>query len=156
MVIIRKKLAAHLADAVDGIGTHNGVLRGVVVRGILTERTYRAGSEYRTTEPTGHLETVGKRTHVYTPCQRGVFLTGSRQKRHEVEDGVDLILMHQRCKCSAFKNVERLERTVVAYLVAFTYVGSNDVIVAVNGAEMCGEFGTDLSACTYDQYVFHR
>ena len=155
MVIVSEQFARDLADAVDGRGLHDRILRSSILGRRGAESTDRRGGKQRAVMLAGHLERVVERPHVDVPSHLGIALADGRQQGHEVEDRIDVVTGHHRSHGRRVEGVQHLERSVLGQRPALAHVGGHDVRTAVDPAQKNCQLGTDLASGAYYQDTFH-
>ncbi len=64
--------------------------------------------------------------------------------------------MHQQSVSLRVERIELFERTVRSQLLRRFQIGGNHVGSAVNPTQIGYQFGTELTSCTYNKYLFHK
>ena len=155
VIVVAQHLAGILADAVDGRGLHDGVLRRAVLGRRGAEGADRRRGEEGAMVLARHFERIVQRPHVDAPGHLGVALADGRKERHKVEDRVDMVAGDDGSHGRGIEGVQHLERSGLAQLAAVAHVGGHDVRIAVNLAQMACQLGTDLTAGAYDKDFLH-
>ena len=156
MVIVAQQFTRNLADAIDGRRLHNGVLRSLVLGRRGTEGSDRRGGEEGTMVLAGHFKGVVQRAHIDIPGHLGIALADSREQRHEVEDGINVVTGHDRGHGRSIEGIQHLEGSILAQIAAFAHIGGHDIRAAINPAQKDCQLGTNLASGTYYQNTFHR
>ena len=149
VVVIPQHLARDLTDAVDGRGLHDRVLRGLVLGGRGPEGADRTGREEGAMVLARHLERIVERPHIDVPGHLRITFAHSREQSDQVEDRIDVVTRHDRRHRRRIERIEHFERAGLAEGLAFAHVGSHDIVVAVNFAQIDCQLGTNLASGTY-------
>ena len=132
VVVVRQELASYLAYAINGVGLHHGILRGLIAGEVATESTDRAGGKYRTVLLASDLQRVLQSAHIDTHSQLGVLLTSCREECYKVEDRVNLVLVDKLGISLSIKSIESLERTRLSQYCIVLNIGCQDIICTVD------------------------
>ena len=149
VVVIPQHLARDLTDAVDGRGLHDRVLWGLVLGGRGPEGADRTGREEGAMVLARHLERIVERPHIDVPGHLRITFAHSREQSDQVEDRIDVVTRHDRRHRRRIERIEHFERAGLAEGLAFAHVGSHDIVVTVNFAQIDCQLGTNLASGTY-------
>ena len=156
-IIVAQQLTGHLGHAIDGVGTLNSVLWGIVMRRRGAEGSDTRRREYGTAKQTGHFETIHQRANAHIPSQHRIQLGCGTQDSGQVVDSVDVVLLHGSGNLHNLGAVDALHRAaLVGVALQRTQITAHDIAVAVNVSQITCQLGTYLSAGTHDKDFFHR
>ena len=96
-----------------------------------------------------HLERIVERPHIDVPGHLRITFAHSREQSDQVEDRIDVVTRHDRRLRRRIERIEHFERAGLAEGLAFAHVGSHDIVVTVNFAQIDCQLGTNLASGTY-------